>query len=149
MTAGDTGIDALIELAARGDGAAREQLFECYRGRLRQMVSIRLDRRLAARLDPSDVVQEALLEAARNLTDYLHRPPLPFYPWLRQFAWNRLVDLHRRHLLARRRSVACEAPRDIPLPDAATASMADRLLPGGPGPGQGWFGAGRAHAGRA
>src|SRR5215218_2796117 len=137
MTSGNTGIDRLVGLAAQGDDAAREQLFAQYRGRLVHMVSVRLDRRLAARLDPSDVVQEALLDAASNLTAYLSRPPLPFYPWLRQFAWNRLVDLHRRHLLARRRSVACEAPRDIPLPDESTASLADRLLASGTSPSQG------------
>ena len=34
--------------------------------RLRQMVTVRLDRRLAARVDPSDIVQEALADAARG-----------------------------------------------------------------------------------
>ena len=137
MASVDSGIDSLLELAGRGDEAAREELLACYRGRLRRMVAVRLDRRLATRFDASDVVQEALLDAASNLTAYLSRPPLPFYPWLRQFAWNRLVDLHRRHLLARRRSVACEAPRDVPLPDESTASLADHLLASGTSPSQG------------
>jgi hypothetical protein len=55
--------DQLLNRASRGDGAARQQLLTRHRGRLRAMVAARLDRRLAARLDPSDVVQEALAEA--------------------------------------------------------------------------------------
>jgi len=35
--------------------------------------------------------------------------PVPFYPWLRQFAFNRLLDLHRHHLLAQKRSAKREA----------------------------------------
>src|SRR5439155_23923150 len=57
---------------------------------------------LVARVDPSDVVQEALADAAQELSDYLRNPPLPFYPWLRQLAWERLIELHRRHLHAQR-----------------------------------------------
>jgi RNA polymerase sigma-70 factor (ECF subfamily) len=63
---------------------------------------------LAARLDPSDIVQEVLAEADRRLDDYLRQQPLPFYAWLRQLAWDRLADAHRRHVLARRRSVTRE-----------------------------------------
>jgi hypothetical protein len=33
------------------------------------MVAVRLDRRVAARVDPSDVVQEALPEAALKVSD--------------------------------------------------------------------------------
>jgi RNA polymerase sigma-70 factor (ECF subfamily) len=62
------------------------------------MIEVHLDRRLAARVDPSDVVQESLADAARKLSDYLRQRPLPFYPWLRQLAWERLVKLRRRHL---------------------------------------------------
>jgi RNA polymerase sigma-70 factor (ECF subfamily) len=137
MTSGDMGIDPLVGLAARGDDAAREQLFAQYRDRLRQMVSVRLDRRLSARLDPSDVVQEALLDAAKNLPDYLLRPPLPFYPWLRQFAWNRLIDLHRQHVLARRRSVACEDGGGLALSDDSAVLLAKKLLSSGTSPSQG------------
>jgi RNA polymerase sigma-70 factor, ECF subfamily len=137
MTSGNTGIDRLLGLAAQGDDAAREQLFAQYRGRLVHMVSVRLDRRLTARLDPSDVVQEALLDAAKNLTEYLVRPPLPFYPWLRQFAWNRLVDLHRQHLVARRRSVASEEAVGVALSDDSAFVLAENLLASGTSPSQG------------
>jgi RNA polymerase sigma-70 factor (ECF subfamily) len=124
----------LIERARRGDQSAREALLACHRDRLRKMVAFRLDRRLAARVDPSDVVQEALAEAARKLDDYLRQRPLPFYPWLRQLAWERLVKLHQRHLRASRRSATREEPGLLNLPDDSALELAGRLLEAGSGP---------------
>jgi RNA polymerase sigma-70 factor, ECF subfamily len=72
--------EVLLQRAGQGDPSAREALLARYRSRLRQMVAFRLDRRLAARIDPSDVVQEALLEAAARLSEYLRGRPIPFYP---------------------------------------------------------------------
>ena len=66
--------DILLERAGRGDDQARQRLLERHRSRLKRMVAVRMDRRLAARLDPSDVVQEALADAARDLPDYLQQP---------------------------------------------------------------------------
>src|SRR5262245_32460234 len=108
MASHDANTQQLIEQASRGDSWSRQQLLERYRGRLCRMVAIRLDRRVAARLDPSDVVQEALLDAAQQLSEYLRQRPLPFYPWLRRFAWEHLIKMHQRHLAARRRSVVRE-----------------------------------------
>ena len=78
--------DVLLQRASAGDESARGVLFARHRGRLLQMVSARLDSRLAARVDPSDIVQEALVDASRMLSDYLEHRPLPFYPWLRKLA---------------------------------------------------------------
>jgi len=120
--------------AAEGDDEAAQRLLARHRGRLRQMVAVYLDRRLAARVDPSDVVQEALADAARGLATYLRERPLPFYPWLRQFAWQRLLQFHRHHLRARRRSVEREVPGDIVLPDQSADALADRLMASGTSP---------------
>jgi RNA polymerase sigma-70 factor (ECF subfamily) len=118
--------EQLLERAGRGDAAAREQLLIGHRDRLRRMVALRLDRRLAARVDPSDIVQESLAEAHRHLSDYLSRRPLPFYPWLRQFAWERVAKQYERHVRAKRRSVTREeAP---PLPDESVLHLAHRLI---------------------
>src|SRR5262245_52193635 len=125
MTTHEPDTDELLDRAATDDGA-RQQLLARHRARLRRMVAVRLDRRLAARLDPSDVVQEALAEAARKLPDYLQRRPVPFYPWLRRLAWERLVKLHHRHVAARRRSVTRE--EGLPLPDASALELAEQLL---------------------
>ena len=112
-----------------GDEAARQQLLERYRDYLRRMVAVRLDRRLAARVDASDVVQETLVEAARRLDDYLRERPIPFYGWLRQLAGERIVDTHRRHVTAQRRSVTLEH-RDPDLPDASAERARPEVVRG-------------------
>jgi RNA polymerase sigma-70 factor (ECF subfamily) len=126
--------DALILAAARGDRGTRQELLARHRERLRRMVAVRMDRRLAPRIDPSDVVQEALAEADRRLDDYLRDRPLPLYPWLRQFACQRLRQLHRHHIDAGCRSVACEEPWELPLPDHSAHDLARCLLAGGTSP---------------
>jgi RNA polymerase sigma-70 factor (ECF subfamily) len=130
----DPDTDGLLDRAAQGDRPAREQLLARHRDRLRKMVVYHMDHRLAARVDPSDVVQEALADAAQQLSDYLRQRPLPFYPWLRQLAWDRLIDLYRRHVQASKRSVTREVPGLLSLPDGSAVELAGRLLDLGPSP---------------
>jgi RNA polymerase sigma-70 factor (ECF subfamily) len=126
--------EELLQLAAAGDQSARHALLARHRGRLRQMVALRIDRRMAPRVDPSDVVQEALADAAQSLTEYLEKRLLPFYPWLRHFAWERLLQLHRHYLQAQRRSVAREQLRVFDLADESEVMLADRLVNSGTSP---------------
>ena len=102
---------------------------------MRKIVAFRMDRRLAARLDPSDVVQEVLAEAAGRLSDYLADPPLPFFAWLRQLAWDRLIELQRLHIRAQKRSVRREEPLAVPLSHESVAALAERLVDRGSRPG--------------
>src|SRR4051794_30374631 len=126
--------EGLIRLAGRGVDAARQRLLSAYRVRLRRMVAVRMDPRLASRVDASDVVQEALALADRRLDDFLRDRPIAFYPWLRQIAWERLVELHRRHVGAGRRSVTREeVPREGP-GGASALALADRLIDDGTSP---------------
>src|SRR5687768_1040342 len=133
MTATSPDTEELIDRAARGDDAAAQELWTRHRARLRRMVAVRMDRRLAARVDPSDVVQEALADAARHLSEYLRTRPLPFQAWLRQFAWDRLLKLHRLHL-AKKRSVTREERPDMDLPDESVMHLANRLVHSGTSP---------------
>ena len=126
--------DELLRAAEHGDGSARQQLLTRHRSRLHQMVAVHLDRRLAARLDPSDVVQETLLDAAQSLSDYLRDRPLPFYPWLRQLAWQRLERLHRDHIQRHRRSVLREEGQSLKLPDPSADALANLLEASGTSP---------------
>jgi RNA polymerase sigma-70 factor (ECF subfamily) len=132
MTESNTSHDELLTRAAAGDAEARGLLLAEQRERLRRMIAVRIDRRLLARLDPSDVVQEVLAEACLQLSAYLRSRPLPFYPWLRQLAWNRLVDLHRRHVQSQRRSVLRE--EGPALPDDSVLELAGRLIATGSSP---------------
>ena len=100
------------------------------------MVAVHLDSRLSARLDPSDVVQDALAEAFQRLSEYLEKRPVSFYPWLRQIAWQRLVKLHRAHIAAGRRSVRREGDASVRLPDESVVELAALLASSGADPGR-------------
>ncbi|MFI5460470.1 MAG: sigma-70 family RNA polymerase sigma factor [Isosphaerales bacterium] len=121
-------IDALLRDAAQGDVQAVRCLLEKHRTRLRRMIAARLDPRLAPRLDPSDVVQETLADAARRLPDYLRDRPLPFYPWLHRLAADRLAWTHRHHVASTVRGIGREEFIDWPSHDEATLTrLVDRL----------------------
>jgi RNA polymerase sigma-70 factor (ECF subfamily) len=125
--------DELVRRVGQGDPAAVSALLERHRGRLRRMITARLDPRLLARVDPSDVVQVTLLKAAQKLPEYARDRPLPFYPWLRQLAWDRLVELHHHHVRARKRSVTREQTDPL-LSDQSALLLAEQLVDTGTGP---------------
>jgi RNA polymerase sigma-70 factor (ECF subfamily) len=121
----------LLERAGRGDRAALDELFARHRDELRRAIARRLDRRVAARADASDVLQDTLLEAARRLPEALRRPDVPFHLWLRWLARDQVAAAHRRHLGAERRS----AGREIEWLGAASSAVLGRALLGrGPSP---------------
>ncbi len=122
-----------LRRVAAGDDAARSELLEHYRQRLKRAVHLRLDRRLRQRVDPSDVVQEVLAEANAKLSDYLRQRPVPFYPWLRVLAGERVAQAYRRHVKAQRRSVRREARRRLPLPGESAQLLAKCLSDRGAG----------------
>src|SRR5277367_7129696 len=90
--------ETLLRRAASGDPAALAEFWRRYRKRLRQMVRLRLDRRLQGRVDASDVLQEAYLDVADQLRHYLVKREMPFFLWLRLVAGQRLMRIHREHL---------------------------------------------------
>jgi RNA polymerase sigma-70 factor (ECF subfamily) len=126
--------EQLLDRAGQGDAWARNCLLERHRARLRALIALRMDRRLAARVDPSDVVQESLAEADGKLADYVRTRPLPFYLWLRALVLERLVDLHRRHVRAQKRSIRREEVQLPGLSDESLEQLAQRLVARGSHP---------------
>ncbi len=122
----------LLLQAHTGDRRAFEELFARHRDCLRWAIEIRLDAKLRARVDPSDVVQETHLEAYQRLADYLERRPMPFRLWLRKTAYERLLKIQRHHLKTARRAVS----REVPLPEQSSLLLADQLLADVPTPSQ-------------
>ena len=119
----------LIVQAAQGEQRAWEQLLDQYRDRLIRLVTLRLDRRLRGRVDASDVIQEASLEAVRRLPEYLKNPNMPFFLWLRFLTGQRLTEQHRIHLGARARDAGREiALYQGSLPATSSAALAAQLL---------------------
>ncbi len=123
MSADVRQVDDLMQCAARGDEAALDALISRYRGRLTRMVQAYLNPQLQGRVDASDVVQEALLEAARRLEEYLKDPQAPFFLWMRRIVQQKLIDVHRQHLGAAKR----DATREVPLYQGTSEVASDAL----------------------
>ena len=130
MSNSESQLNALLA----GNESAIRQLFESNRGRLTRMVGARMDARVSARFDPSDVVQEALLDAYQRLPTYLDNPSVPLYVWLRKLTWEHLVQLQRKHLGAEKRSVTHEQPNPATANDDSEMLLAERLVSNLTGP---------------
>ena len=119
----------LVAQAAAGDEIAWAELIARHRDRLKRMLALRMDRRLQGRIDPSDVVQESCLVAAKLIASYAANPTMPFYLWLRWIAGQKLIDQHRRHLGAEVR----RAGREVSLyhgafPETTSENLAAHLM---------------------
>ncbi|MEO2014088.1 MAG: sigma-70 family RNA polymerase sigma factor [Fuerstiella sp.] len=118
----------LLNGAKEGNTQAVNDLIERHRQAVRRLVQMRLDNAVARRVDASDVVQDVMFEASRRLEDYLRNPSMPFHIWLRQLAKDRVIDMHRRHRAAQRRSVDREQHvSSLGHDDASTADLAALL----------------------
>ena len=121
-------MEQLVQRALSGDQQALAELFERYRERLRRMVLLRLDARVRARFDPSDVVQEAFVEIARRFPSYGEDPAIPLFLWMRMVTGDRLAHLHRMHLGAEKRDAARESPvHGARFPEASSVYLASQL----------------------
>ena len=90
--------DELLAHAATGDRSAIGRLLERHRGRLRNSLAGRIDRRISARLDASDLIQETFAVASRRLPEFLQERRIGFFDWLRGLAMDRLISSRRFHL---------------------------------------------------
>jgi RNA polymerase sigma-70 factor (ECF subfamily) len=120
---------ALLGRLRARDGEALGELFELHRERLWRMLYVRLDRRVSSRVSPDDVLQEAFLDVARRIGEYLADPAVPFYVWLRFLTVQRMQMVQRLHLGAQIRDVTQEVAlvgSGVAL--ASTESMAGQLV---------------------
>jgi RNA polymerase sigma-70 factor (ECF subfamily) len=118
-----------LRRAATGDHEGLGTLLMEHKPRLRRMIALRLDLRLRGRIDPSDVIQEAFVEATDRLGEYLDQPKAPFFLWLRFLTSQKLAALHRHHLGTQVR----DARREVslyrgPMPEASSAALAAQLM---------------------
>jgi RNA polymerase sigma-70 factor (ECF subfamily) len=118
-----------LRRAMGGDQAAWAQVLAPHRDRLRRMVALRLDQRLRRRIDPSDVLQEAFLQAAQALPKYLERPEQPVFLWLRWLTGMTLQLVHRQHLGVQARDAFREVQLlDRRVPEVSSVALAAQLL---------------------
>jgi len=121
--------DPRLPKAMAGDKAAMLELFGEHRRRLRRMIELRMDRRLQGRVDASDVLQEAYIDLAQQLPNYVKNPSLPFFLWLRRITGQRLTMLHREHLGTKKRNAAVEVSLyGGGMPGASSFFLASKLV---------------------
>lgn len=120
--------DELLIAAKQGDDQAVNRLLEKHRGPVRRLVEMRLDRKVQRRVDVSDVVQEVMAEASGRLQKYLADPAMAFHLWLRQIAWDHIIDTYRRHRVSAKRNMDREQPMTVPGGnDQSTVELATQL----------------------
>lgn len=128
MHESDEQIAAEVEaLETRGIAAATE-FFETNRERLRLFVKHRTDERLLGRLDWDDVLQETFIVVQNRFQSFVDNPVVPFYVWMRALAGQVLIDLHRRHLGAQKRSIQREVSLHAKLPFQSTSTALGSFL---------------------
>jgi RNA polymerase sigma-70 factor (ECF subfamily) len=126
----DPNTSEFLDRLRANDPQAWESLLAEHRSRLHRAVAFRMDRRLRGRVDASDVIQEAYIEAHERLPDYLAKPSMPLHLWLRFIVVQRLLIVHRRHL-----GTAMRSPeREQVWADSTADGLAEHLLANGPSP---------------
>jgi RNA polymerase sigma-70 factor (ECF subfamily) len=124
-------------LAARaGHVEAVGELLESYRAYLRMLATSQLRGRLAARISPSDVVQEAMLAAHRGFGDFRGETPAEFSAWMRKIMSHKLLSTIDRHLNLKRdarREVSMHAT-DSRASDTGGATLEGLLSSSDPSP---------------
>lgn len=120
--------EVLLAAAKGGDDDAVNRLLEKHRAAVHRLVQVRLDRKVQQRVDVSDVVQDVMIEASGRLDKYLNDPVMAFHLWLRQIAWDRIIDTYRRHRVSAKRNMDREQAMTGPGgPDQSTMDFAAHL----------------------
>jgi RNA polymerase sigma-70 factor (ECF subfamily) len=128
---------AALDSARRGDAAALGALLESLRPYVRVLVRGLDAERLQARLDESDLVQDALLEAHQEFPHFRGASSPELTAWLRQIVLRTVGHALRSHLGAERRDLRREQPLEdagepaggeqSPVEQAVRAEQAARL----------------------
>lgn len=118
-----------LERLREGDEDALAELFAKYRDRLYHIISVRMDRRLAGRVDADDVLQEVYLDASSRIHHFVKNHSGSFFVWVRLIATQTMANVFRRHLDAQKR----DAKREISIHtgeayESPTAPIAMQLL---------------------
>jgi RNA polymerase sigma-70 factor (ECF subfamily) len=100
----------LIRRCRAGEAPAREQLFDRYRHYLRILAETQVGRRLRGKCDPSDIVQQTLMEAHRDFPDFAGKHEGELLAWLRRILAHNLFNEARRFAAQQR-----DAAREVSL----------------------------------
>ena len=118
----------LLERAKQGDPAALSDLLAIHEPALVRMVQLRFEPALRGRLEPADVVQETLIQAARRFPEWVAQDSYPFHLWLRLLCGQSLAEACRRHIGAQMRDARREVGQANRPSGVSCASAADFLV---------------------
>lgn len=126
----------LLDAARDGQEECLGRLLQLYCNYLKLMATAQLDRKLRARMSPSDVVQETLFEAHRDFSQFRGTSEGEFIAWLRRILINNLARVVERHVLAEKRDVRREVSMEEigASLERSTARLAAVLADGGTSP---------------
>jgi RNA polymerase sigma-70 factor (ECF subfamily) len=122
-----------LRRARAGDPHAASRILGIYLGQLIKVVGARLDARLAARFDPSDVVHDVMATAVNLLSKWL-ADEKAVYACLYQLVRDRLAIIRRDHIAAQKRSVEREAANFAELSDESVLQLCQQLVARGETP---------------
>lgn len=104
---------AALDSARQGDAQALGRLLESYRSYVRVLVRACRAEPLQARLDDSDMIQDALLEAHRSFAGFRGATVAELAGWLRQVVIRTAGHALRRHLGTGKRDASREEPAGL------------------------------------
>jgi RNA polymerase sigma-70 factor (ECF subfamily) len=125
-----------IDAARRGLPDQLGGLLDLYRNYLTLLARTQVDRKLRARISPSDIVQDTMLAAGRDFPQFRGSSERQFLAWLRQILLHAMQHAVETHVKAQRRDVRCEISLDQAAAclDQSAAQLVDALADPGPTP---------------
>jgi RNA polymerase sigma-70 factor (ECF subfamily) len=126
---------ALLPAFRAGDAAVGDTLLRRFEPWLKLMARLQLESRFQAKFDPSDVVQQAMLEALKAAPQFRGTTEGEFVAWLRQILTHALAHEIRRYAGTAKRDLA----REVSMEQALTQTsqrLGDMLAATGTSPSQ-------------
>ncbi len=99
-----------LAAARAGDATARDRLFGACRSFVATVARCHLNRRIQAKVDASDVVQQSLLEAHRGFDAFVGETPQEWLAWLKRIVSHNAYDAAKRFTGTAKRDAARELP---------------------------------------
>ena len=132
MTDSETELKRLLELARSGDRDARGRLLDHFRPQLCQWAKRRIEGKIRARVDESDIAQQSCLSALRDFDRFEGSELAEFAAWLQRIHEQNVRDVVRDHAVYEKRAVSKETgdAEDVQAARSELASPSQQAIQG-------------------
>src|SRR5438552_3948191 len=121
-----TSLPDLLQQFRQGNQSARDELLARFQPWLHLLARMQVESRFQGKFDSSDIVQQTLLEACRDLTKFRGQTEAELAAWLRQMLAHVLAHEMRKYHGAQRRDLDREISIDQDL--AQTSQRLNAVL---------------------